>query len=187
MNAVLDGADAVMLSEETAVGENPALAVRAMDALTRAAEEAERRGRGADLGSDARSFAAGAAGAAVEAASRLGARAIVALAGSGPTALLVSKWLPRMPIVALSPSVGTLRRLNLLRGVRPVEIPEHADVEQQLAHADRFLLEAGWAQVGEVIVTVAAVPLGEGRETNTIRFHRVRSGDAGPTIWPGSR
>jgi hypothetical protein len=48
------------------------------------------------------------------------------------------------------------------------------DVEEQLLVADRFLLEKGWAAAGDVIVSVAAIPLGRGKETNTIRFHRVR-------------
>ncbi|HVU03055.1 MAG TPA: pyruvate kinase [Polyangiaceae bacterium] len=187
LNAVLDGADAVMLSEETAVGENPALAVRAMDALTRAAEENAPAHASFESFGEKRSFASGAAGAAVLAADRLSARAIVTLAGSGLTPLDVSKWRPRLPIVALSSTPGTLRRLQLLRGVRPVSIPHHSDIEQQLAHADRFLLDAGWAAVGDVLVVVAAIPLGEGRETNTIRFHRVRAPGAANTIWPSSR
>jgi pyruvate kinase len=187
LNAVLDGADAVMLSEETAMGENPVLAVRAMEALTRVAEESERRGGTSEVESEAHSFASGAAGAAVAATSQLNARAIVTLAGSGLTALHVSKWLPRLPIVALSSTPETLRRTNLLRGVRPVEIPHRAEVEEQLAHADRFLIQAEWARPGDVVVTVAAIPLGSGKETNTIRFHRVRAEGAPHTVWPSAR
>jgi pyruvate kinase len=186
MNAVLDGADAVMLSEETAVGENPALAVKAMDALTRAAEEHDRDARGVDDDAEARSFASSAARAAVTAAAQLGASAIVILAGSGTTALHVSKWLPKLPIVALSSTPSTLRRTNLLRGVHPLAIPRRADVEEQLGYADRFLLESGWAKEGDVVVMAAAVPLGTGRETNTVRFHRVRPPGAPSTMWPGA-
>jgi len=183
LNAVLDGADAVMLSEETAVGENPVLAVKAMDALTRAAEEQARiePSRVEALGD---SFASGAAGAAVSAAGRLGASAIVTLAGSGLTALHVSERLPGLPIVALSSKTATLRRLNLLRGVRPVAIPSLADVEDQLALADQFLIDSGWSKEGSVVVTVAAIPLGQGKDPNTIRFHRVRPVGGAKTVWP---
>ena len=184
MNAVLDGADAVMLSEETAVGENPALAVRAMDALTRAAEEYDRAARDGVVDTDTHSFASSAAGAAVVAANQLRASAIVTLAGSGLTSLHVSKWLPKQPIVALSSTAATLRRTNLLRGVRPVEIPVRADLEEQLRFADAFLMESGWAKEGDVVVVVAAVPLGLGKETNTIRFHRVRKAGEPGTMWP---
>lgn len=184
LNAVLDGADAVMLSEETAVGDNPVLAVKAMDELTRAAEEIDVAAARPEVDVGTHSFASGAAGAAVAAAEMLRAKAIVALAGSGLTALHVSKWRPRLPIVALSPRPATLRRLNLLRGVHPLEISSEADVEEQLGHADRYMRDMGWVTPGDVIVTVAAIPLGLGKETNTIRFHRVREPRAGNTLWP---
>ena len=84
VNAVLDGTDAVMMSEETAVGENPELAVEAMAALTRAGEEPRAMAHALHvLDPDIVSFASAAAGAAVSAAERLRARAIVTLAGSG--------------------------------------------------------------------------------------------------------
>ncbi len=174
-NAVLDGADAVMLSEETAAGKHP---VAAVDAMVRIAREAESRITFAGVPKfdpDIVSFAAGAAGAAVSAAGRLKARAIVALAGSGLTALLVSKWHPEQMILALSAKEPTLRRLNVLRGVVPVPMEEHADMETQIALADRYLLEANLAVPGDRIIVVAAVPLGKGAETNTVRFHRVRA------------
>jgi len=187
LNAVLDGADAVMLSEETAVGENPILSVKAMDLLTRAAEEYDRAHRVLAVETSAHSFSSAAAGAAVGAADRIGARAIIALAGSGLTALHVSKWRPPWPIVALSSVPGAIHRLNLLRGVRPLRVPDDVDVETQLTLADQFLLEVGYAKAGDVVVTVAAVPLGAGKETNTIRFHRVRGPGEPSTLWPGSR
>ena len=90
-------------------------------------------------------------------------------------------------IVALSSTPATLRRLDLLRGVQPLEIAHRAELEDQLAHADAFLLGAGWAQVGDVVVTVGAMPLGAGRETNTIRFHRVRAPGSKTTIPPAPR
>jgi pyruvate kinase len=171
-----------MLSEETAVGAYPVGAVRAMDALARAAEERNERRHPLEIG-EVGGFAAGAAGAAVAAAERVGARAIVSLAGSGVTALLLSKWRPRLPVIALSSTASTLRRLNVLRGVRPVAIPRHADLEEQLGVADGFLIETNHAAPGDVIVTVAAIPLGTGKETNTIRFHRVRAPEAPGRTW----
>ncbi len=175
VNAVLDGADAVMLSEETATGDHPVEAVQAMATLCISGEAYEREGHRPRVDENNQSFAAGAASAAVSAAAQVGARAIITLAGSRASALLVSKCRPPIPIIAMASSESTLRLLNLLRGTWPVAVPKDSDVETQLEEADRYLLSRGWARAGEVVVMVAAIPLGAGRETNTIRFHRVRA------------
>ncbi|MCB1138690.1 MAG: pyruvate kinase [Leptospiraceae bacterium] len=172
-NAVLDGADCVMLSEETAVGKHPEVAVQAMMRILKTADAAESLPL-ERFESDIISFAAGAAGAAVSAAERLGAKAIVVLAGSNVTALLLSKWRSRVPILALSGGEATLRRLNVLRGVIPISIQSQAGMEEQIRLADQRLITEGWARPGDTIVIAGAIPLGEGKETNSIRFHRVR-------------
>jgi len=179
LNAVLDGADAVMLSEESAMGKYPVAAVEAMTKIVREAE-AEVLPPDIPFDPDIMSFAAGAAGAAVIAASRINAKAIVALAGSGLTALLVSKRKPNIPILALSAHVPTLRRLNVLRGVQPVAVRENSDMESQIREADRFLRENDYALPGDPVIIAAAIPIGEKKETNTIRFHKVRTEDTGP-------
>ena len=148
--------------------------VEAMAALTAAGEKHEAAGPRRELAADIVSFSSGAAHAAVAAAERLRARAFVTLAGSGLTALAVSKQRPCLPIVGLSSHTPTLNRLNVLRGVTPVRIENRTDMEEQLLVADRFLQKAGWAAAGDPVVVIAAVPLGLGKETNTIRFHRVR-------------
>ncbi|MDH5720650.1 MAG: pyruvate kinase [Spirochaetia bacterium] len=172
-NAVIDGADAIMLSEETAIGSYP---VSAVEAMVKIAKEAEKNMQNIPPNIDAKKavFSVSAAGAAVSAAERLGAKAIMPLAGSGLTALHISKWRPGRLILALSANESTLRRLNVLRGVIPVYLEKHMDMENQIKIADQFLLERNCAIKGDTVVIVAAVPLGKGAETNTIRFHRVK-------------
>lgn len=176
VNAVLDGTDAVMLSEESAVGRYPYKAVAALVALTQQGEgyETDRVHR---TTGDVISFAAGAAGAAVAAAEQMRAKAIVTLAGSGRSALLVSKWRPKVPLIALASYRPSLQRLNVLRGAIPVPIEDRTSFEQQLIAADRYLVQEGFAKVGDTIVIASAIPLGMSKETNTIRFHRVRPVD----------
>ncbi len=176
-NAVVDGTDAIMLSEESATGDYPIQAVDAMNRIAIAAEGMVDRATMTAFEDDIQSFAAGAANAAVGAARRLRAKAIVALAGSGLTALAISKWRPEYPVLALSAHVPTLRRLNVLRGVTPVALEQMLQMEQQIQASDRYLLDRGWARPGDVVVVVAAVPLGQEKATNTIRFHHVRQWD----------
>ena len=178
VNAVLDGADAVMLSEESATGAHPQLAVAAMSALTQHAEVYEHAQPRSAMVEENTTFAAGAAGSAVASAEHIQARAIVTLAGSGYTALHVSKRRPRVPIVALGAYEPTLRRLNVLHGVVPVEVADRCDFEAQLRTADAYLLSHGIAEAGDVVVVAAALPLGQQKEPNTIRFHRVRAANA---------
>jgi pyruvate kinase len=174
VNAVLDGADAVMLSEESATGVDPASAVRAMAALARNAEEHEREIVRTIAADEQASFSAGVAISAVASAENIKARAIVTLAGSGYTALHMSKRRPRCPIIALGSQEPTLRRLAVLHGVVPLGVQNRLDFETQLETADVFLLENNLAEPGDVVVVAAALPLGQRKEPNTIRFHRVR-------------
>jgi pyruvate kinase len=174
VNAVIDGADAVMLSEETAVGEHPVRAVEAMAALTRAGEAYLRAKPRREIPSEIVDFPTGAAGAAVAAAEGLRAKAIVTLAGSGLTALAVSKQRPNTPPTAPGSWRPPLNRLNVRRGVVPVAIDTRTEIEEQLLAADRHLRHAGWAMPGDTVVVAAAVPLGTRKQTNTIRFHHVR-------------
>ena len=177
VNAVLDGADATMLSEESATGAHPPIAVRAMSALTRQAEAYEHSRPRVLTKEEDTSFAAGSAGSAVASAEHVHARAIVTLAGSGFSALHVSKRRPHLPIIALGAYGPTLRRLNVLHGVLPVEIKDRKDFEAQISVADQFLIARGLAQPGDYIVVAAALPLGQEKEPNTIRFHRVSTPD----------
>ena len=172
-NAVIDGADTVMLSEESAIGNHP---VRAVEVMARIINEASEAAPAPEhhFDADIVSFAAAAAGAAVSAAERLHAKAIVSLAGSGLTALLLSKWRATVPILSMSGRLATLRRLNVLRGVIPVFLNKKCDMEEQLAISDAYLLENNLANPGDPVIVVAAVPLGQKKETNTIRFHKVR-------------
>lgn len=183
-NAVLDGADAVMLSEETATGANPDLAVAAMAAVTRHAESYEHSLHKPAMAEEDMTFAGGVANAAVDSAEHVRAKAIVTLAGSGLTALHISKRRPHVPIVALGSYEPTLRRMNVLHGVVPVEVQDRSEVETQLQVADQYLRAAGLAEAGDIVVMAAAVPLGQNRQPNTIRFHRVRPPGAMVSVPP---
>lgn len=176
-NAVLDGADAVMLSEESATGAHPAQAVAAMATLTRHAEAYEHAHGKLHLAEEDITFAGGVANAAVSSASHVHAKAIVTLAGSGLTALHLSKRRPHIPIVALGTWENTLRRMNVLHGVVPVRVQDRGDMESQLRVADAYLRTAGLAEPGDIVVVAAALPLGQRRDPNTIRFHRVRTAE----------
>ncbi len=154
-NAVLDGADCLMLSEETAVGDHPTKAVEAMVRIIREMETLPQK-RDLHFEDDITSFAAGAAGAAVTAAERMKAKAIVTLAGSGLATLLISKWRPAVPILALNSEEEILRRMNILHGTIPVVIKPQSDTEAQIAHASNWLSLNLNVKSGDILVVVGA-------------------------------
>lgn len=166
-NAVLDGTDAVMLSEESAVGRYPVESVRWLDRIARATEgsvgpgPARAPGAGGSGGPE-RAVAA----AAVELAEGVRARAIVTPTHSGRTARLVARLRPACPVVAISNSGATRRRLALVGGVVSLPAPVHETLVQLRAQAWELVGQAGLTGTGPIILT-AGWPV-EGRPTNLV-------------------
>jgi len=168
-NAVLDGADAVMLSEESAVGQYPVESVRWLDRIALATEPAldptalrARVASGPAGTSGERSVAA----AAVELAERSGADAIVTPTHSGRTARLVAAFRPACPVLALSSLAETRRRLALVNGVVARENPPHRRLDELRGLAVEVSRREPFGQEGPLVLT-AGYPV-EGRPTNLV-------------------
>jgi pyruvate kinase len=173
-NAIYDGTDAVMLSEETAVGEHPVEAVRVMDRIARETEP--------DLpywdwvlnrvSSDPSDVAASVARAAVGSTYTIGLAALVVPTHSGRTARLVSAHRPQVPVLAISPRAETARRLNLLFGVRCVQSPDRDDFRDLLDDCARLAAEHGVAKSGELVGITAGLR-DQDLGTNLFEVHTV--------------
>jgi pyruvate kinase len=166
-NAVLDGADAVMLSEESAVGKFPIEAVQWLDRIARVTEASFdprplRETESPYGGEGERAVAA----AAVRLAEGVRARAIVTPTHSGRTARLVARLRPSCPVVALSSSASTRRRLALVSGVTSLPAPEHRDLVELRTSAAELVANAGIGAAGSIVLT-AGYPV-EGRPTNLV-------------------
>ena len=173
-NAVYDGTDALMLSEETAIGKYPIEAVRMM---ARIAEETERhlpyeewrhtRTRHAEHDvADTVSYAA------VSAAYQLDLSVLVVPTRSGRTPRLVSAHRPRVPVLALSERIETVRRVNLLFGVQSAQHDEPPNLDELLASSAERARELGYARSGDLIGITAGLA-GQGLGTNLLEVHRV--------------
>jgi pyruvate kinase len=168
--AVWDGADAVMLSEETAMGRHPVEAVRAMACAARAAEGSDVPIRIPGLGPElVGEVSAAIAHAAHRVAREVGARAIVCATVSGWTARLVAAHRPCMPIVATTPHDDVARRLGLVWGVVPRAIPRTEDGEDLVRSSLAAAREAGVAAPGDRVVFTAGLPFHEAGTTNLVR------------------
>ena len=173
-NAIFDGTDAVMLSEETAIGEYPIEAVRVMDRIARATE--------ADLpygdwvfnraGTDPADVASSVARAAVGSTYTLGLAALVVPTRSGRTARLVSAHRPRVPVLAVSPRLETVRRLNLLFGVQCALAEDWTGLTALLDECAELAKRTGTAKSGDLIGITAGLPQQE-LGTNLFEVHRV--------------
>ena len=173
-NAIFDGTDAVMLSEETAVGRHPVEAVRVMDRIARATEPDLPYGEWLFTRTDqaTQDIADSVAQGAVGAVYRLNLAAMVVPTTSGRSARLVSAHRPNVPVLAISPRIETVRRLNLLFGVRAILSEHETEVRGLLDECAALAVEHGVAKSGDVIAIVAGMPDQE-LGTNLFEVHRV--------------
>jgi pyruvate kinase len=173
-NAIWQGTDAVMLSEETAVGQFPVEAVRMMDLIARETEPDLPYGewlfnRAATEDGD---VAGSVARAAVGSTYTLGLAALVVPTRSGRTARLVSAHRPQVPVLAISPRLETVRRLNLLFGVECVIAEDWTSLRALLDDCARLALAKDVAKSGDLIGITAGLPEQE-LGTNMFEVHRV--------------
>lgn len=171
--AVYDGADAVMLSAETAAGAYPTRAVEMMMRITNRTESDETYALMMEQmhpetindASDSITTAA------YYVAQDVDAKLIVTYTMSGSTALRAARQRPSVPILCLSPDINVIRRLSLSYGVNGVYAPEtHSDFIGPAKHAARIIKERGFAQKGDKFVMTAGVPFGTPGSTNMLRI-----------------
>ena len=179
--AIFEGADAVMLSAESAAGQFP---VQAVATMNRIAEEVEgdplfrgildaQRGTPEATGADA------IADAARQIAETLDLAAVMCWTSSGSTGLRMARERPKSPIVALSPNVATGRRLAVVWGVHCVVTEDAHDQDDMVDRACRIAFKEGFAKAGQRVIVVAGVPLGTPGATNMLRIAYVGSETAG--------
>ncbi|NOZ93394.1 MAG: pyruvate kinase [Acidobacteria bacterium] len=170
-NAVLDGTDAVMLSEETAVGSYPVEAVRTLDRIARTVEPSvDHEAFLARLPAESHRPTDEAIGhAACWLARDVEARAIVASTVSGTTARLVARFRPAVPIFALTPHPWVERQLNLSWGVVPAHVEAFRDTDAMFELARGWAAGGGLAGSGDRLVLTAGVPINVPGATNMLR------------------
>lgn len=171
-NAVLDGADAVMLSGETSIGKYPVEAVETMGRIIQATEETG-LDRIPPLGSKPRTRGGAVTRAAVEITQQISAQYIAAFTQTGDSARRLSRLRPSQPIYAFSHVEHTVRILCLSWGIKPVLVDFAENTDKMTAQIDRSLLKAGIAELNETVVLVAGSPPGVKGSTNTIKVHRI--------------
>ena len=171
-NATLDGADALMLSAETSVGEYPAEAVATMSRVIEAAESEGLAGLPPiDAHPGTRSAAIAAAAARV--AQDVGAKALVAFTQSGTTVARLASHRSPIPLLAFTTQPAVRSRLALVWGVETFVVPGVSHTDEMIDQVDRALLELGRGAVGDLVVIVAGTPPGTVGSTNMLRVHRL--------------
>jgi pyruvate kinase len=171
-NAILDGTDAIMLSEETANGHYPVEAVEMMARIARETEPAcqdkpqnhrhQKPTRGHAVSRAAHILAREAA-----------AQAIVVFTRSGRSGHLISKERPHVPIIAYTPSEDIYRQLALWWGVTPRMIPFMESTEVLITEVSQRLTQEGLVQAGEIVVIMGGMPIAAQARTNFIKLHQV--------------
>lgn len=174
-NAIYDGTDAVMLSAETAVGAYPTEAIRFLVRCATIAENSldyeailaagVRHKR--QTVTDAISYACCAT------AADLGAAAIITSTTSGSTARMVARHRPKTPIIAVSPSLESLRKLQLIRGVTTIFCECSSTMDEQIDTTTKVVRQAGLVQNGDLVIITAGMPIGTMGSTNMLKVRTV--------------
>jgi pyruvate kinase len=171
--AIFDGADAIMLSAETATGRYPVEAVQVMARIAERAEQATLRAEARRPHREGVGFPEAIADAAATAAHVLGARTIVAFTQSGFSARLISQERPRVPIIALTPFGEVQRRLALSWGVSSRLIRKVETTDEMIEEVEAALLGDGSVRVNDVIVIISGSPMWVTGTTNLLKLHRI--------------
>ncbi|MFD2647396.1 pyruvate kinase [Devosia albogilva] len=179
--AVFEGADAIMLSAESASGQYPIEAVSTMNKVAAAVEsDANYRGIIRAAQTEPEATAADAISAATrQVAETLDLAAIVTYTASGSTGIRAARERPNKPIIALSPNLRTIRRLSVVWGIHCVQTEDAVNLEDMVDRACVIAYQEGFARPGDRIAITAGVPLGTPGATNMLRIAFVRQDGAG--------
>ncbi|QHT55665.1 pyruvate kinase [Cellulomonas sp. H30R-01] len=171
-NAVLDGADAVMLSGETSVGDYPIETVRTMARIIEATEELGRE-RIAPLGSTPHTRGGAITRAAAEIGETLGVKYLVTFTQSGDSARRMSRLRSSIPLLAFTPVESVRNVLSLSWGTQTYQVPTVESTDHMVAQVDQTLRANGLAEVGDYVVVVSGAPVGVVGSTNSIVVHKI--------------
>ncbi|MFM7013691.1 MAG: pyruvate kinase [Actinomycetota bacterium] len=176
-NAVLDGADALMLSGETSVGEFP---IETIETMAKIIESTEENGldRIPSLGTKPHTHAGAVSLAALEIAELLGSKYVCVFTESGDSMKRISRLRSSVPILAFTPSQTIMNRLALVWGARTFLVPSVNHTDAMFDQVDQTVLSEGLCKPGDEVVVVAGTPPGVSGSTNTLRVHKVGSGAA---------
>ncbi|GAB94398.1 pyruvate kinase [Kineosphaera limosa NBRC 100340] len=174
-NAVLDGADAIMLSGETSVGAWPIVAVKTM---ARIIENTEDHGlsRIPPLGTLPSTTGGAVTRAAAEIGEFLHAKYLVVFTTSGDSARRMSRVRPELPMLAFSQDPQTRRRLALTWGITTYDVPDVDEIQELVHDVDRILIDEARCEEGDVLVVVGGTAAGVTGSTNMLQVHRVGAG-----------
>jgi pyruvate kinase len=174
-NAVLDGADALMLSGETSVGSFPVETVSTMARIIQSTEE-NGLSRIPDLGTRPHTQGGAVSFAAMEIAELLGSKFVCVFTEGGDSLRRISRLRSAVPVLSFTPNVQTARELSLVWGSKTYIVPKVAHTDSMFEQVDISVLEQGMCKVGDEVVVVAGTPPGVSGSTNTLRVHKVGSG-----------
>jgi len=172
-NAILDGADAVMLSEETASGQYPEESVRIMDRIAVRMEGSGPRRAHIHKKDVMGNISLAVSHATVHTCEDIEAKAIITFTTSGSTALMISKWRPNVPIIASVTGEKAARRVSLYWGVKPVIIGACKTTDEMIGFVEKAVVEKKLLKKGDLVVITAGVPIGVPGTTNLIKVHRI--------------